>query len=526
LRQYITDRKLEELRGQDLEAVRCDVDAICLPNTRRSLLRDIKQWVVNADGERVLWLHGGAGTGKSTVANTIASHFHNEGHLGASFRFRHDIDGSNTRLLFRNIAYQLAHFDGKFKARLLEAIEECGTVAPTLRQQLQLFIVEPAKEIIREYPVLIVIDAMDECRDEGVRSDIVKAIAEASRTLPNSVKIMITSRKERDINTVLATVTFSININEVDEINGDIRKYTDHRMGEITRGHSYLPEGWPEASGKERLTTHAGGLFIWIRVASDYMESSADPRGVLRDLLDGQCGTAEEELDKLYLCILEGRKIKHCSDDEMKHVLGSILVTKVPLTKASLDSLLGLDENVSQDTRDVSRVRLTTCASLIDALGPILLVNSKGTIRFLHASIADFFTDKDRCTDRFFINRSEYDCVLTIRCFKTMNILRRDICGINDPTKLNSEILDLDERLREHLPEHLRYACIYWCQHLEAIPVEHSDVCEFAKGFFRVHLLHWIEVMSLLDHTDHVQLALSKAESWFQVRLVCLHELK
>jgi len=353
----------------------------------------------------------------------------------------------------------------------------------------------------------------------------VKAIAEASRTLPNSVKIMITSRKERDIKAALATAAFSININESEEIDDDILKYVDHRMGEIANSHD-LPEGWHDASDKARLTTRAGGLFIWVKVASDFMESSADPRGVLRDILAGQSGSAEEELDKLYLRVLEGRKIKHCSDDEMKHVLGSILVAKVPLTKGGLDSLLGLDGNMSQDTRDVSRIRLTTCASLIDALGPILLVSSKGTIRFLHASIADFFTDSARCTDRFFINRSEYDHVLTIRCFKTMDMLRRDICGINDPTKLNSEIVDLDVHLREHLHEHLRYACIYWSQHLGYLPVGHSDVTAYAKGIFRTHLLHWIEVMSLLDLADHVQLALSQTNSWFQVRLVCLRRLE
>lgn len=121
-------------------------------------------------------------------------------------------------------------------------------------------------------------------------------------------------------------------------------------MGEIANRHTYLPEGWPDASYRARLTTRAGGLFIWVKVTSDYIASSADPRGALRDILTGQSGSAEEELDKLYLCVLEGRKITRCSDDE-KYVLGSILVAKVPLTKGGLDLLLGLDRNVSQDTR-------------------------------------------------------------------------------------------------------------------------------------------------------------------------------
>src|ERR1700733_911816 len=80
-------KTLETLRGPDLEGVRCNKYAVCLPATRKALLGGIMKWVTEPDGKRTLWLSGVAGSGKSTVANTIASLFADMGLLGASFRY-------------------------------------------------------------------------------------------------------------------------------------------------------------------------------------------------------------------------------------------------------------------------------------------------------------------------------------------------------------------------------------------------------------------------------------------------------
>jgi hypothetical protein len=103
-----------------------------------------------------------------------------------------------------------------------------------------------------------------------------------------------------------------------------------------------------------------------------------------------------------------------------------------------------------------------------------------------------------------------------------MDGLKRDICAVNDPTKFNSDILDLDEHLNRHLTEDLRYACRFWHRHLKDIQDPSDDTYNWAKGFFFTHLLHWIEVMSLLDNINGVFLALKDTKTWFQVRTVCL----
>lgn len=45
---------------------------MCLPNTRVELLRDIMKWADGSDDRCIFWLNGIAGTGKSTIARTIA----------------------------------------------------------------------------------------------------------------------------------------------------------------------------------------------------------------------------------------------------------------------------------------------------------------------------------------------------------------------------------------------------------------------------------------------------------------------
>lgn len=478
------------------------------------------QWVTEPDGERTLWLHGVAGSGKSTVANTVTSMFTEMGLLGASFRFNQHIE---PKYLFRNIAYQLALFDSRYRECLLQASRKLGTITSySLREQIARYIIEPINTIRFVGPVVIVIDGVDESGVEKERREVLEAIAKELPNLPSFVRVLLTSRDERDIRAELVPACFSKSINDVEGITGDILTYIDDRMCNVVRSHTYLGTHWPGASAKKALGSHADGLFIWVTVASEYIKASVNPDQALDDVLRGQAADAqpgpEAPLDILYLGILQRTPALLYSIDATKYVLGSILVAKTPLTRTGLDSLLGLGRNVVQTLQDGCRIRLTSSASLIHALGSILRVDDKGFIRVLHASVIDFFTNPSRCTDEcFFIDRSKYHRQLATCCFKVMDDLKQDICAVDDPTKFNSEIVDLDECLNTHLPEHLRYACCSWHWHLADI-TESDDVNNQVKAFFFTHLLHWIEVMSLLDDINGVYQALEHTKSWLQVR--------
>jgi hypothetical protein len=59
----------------------------CLPNTRLDLLKEIHKWVDGQDERCIFWLNGLAGTGKSTIARTVARTYFEQKRLRASFFF-------------------------------------------------------------------------------------------------------------------------------------------------------------------------------------------------------------------------------------------------------------------------------------------------------------------------------------------------------------------------------------------------------------------------------------------------------
>jgi hypothetical protein len=111
-------------------------DSLCLQNTRVDVLKEIMAWA-DADDERcIFWLNGMAGTGKSTIARTIARTFHDQKRLGASFFFsRGGGDVSHSGKFVASIAVQLAE-KSVFKRTICEAITEQSNIASqSLRDQ-------------------------------------------------------------------------------------------------------------------------------------------------------------------------------------------------------------------------------------------------------------------------------------------------------------------------------------------------------------------------------------------------------
>jgi hypothetical protein len=79
--------------------------------------------------------------------------------------------------------------------------------------------------------------------------------------------------------------------------------------------------------------------------------------------------------------------------------------------------------------------------------------------------------------------------------------LRKNICNLPNDGIQRSEI-DL-QSIEHHLPPELRYACRYWAEHLTLCQ---DLVSALAKVFstLKVHLLHWVEAMSILGLVSKV----------------------
>ena len=124
LDQKIDLAKLPVAKGASFDSHSEEHNAKCLANTRVEIQQQIMGWAKRRDGKHIFWLSGMAGTGKSTIARTIAQSFAGQGRLGASFFFkRGEGDRGTASKLFTTIAIDLMIRIPEMRSRIRNVIE-------------------------------------------------------------------------------------------------------------------------------------------------------------------------------------------------------------------------------------------------------------------------------------------------------------------------------------------------------------------------------------------------------------------
>jgi hypothetical protein len=118
----------------------------CLAGTRTEVLGSVIEWASHPSTEhRVFWLHGVAGSGKSTISTTIAQYFRELGRLGSFVFFNRDVaEQSDPQNVVRTLAYQIGMFDTRIGASIVDAMEKNPTLTQSpLRFQFLKLVIEP-----------------------------------------------------------------------------------------------------------------------------------------------------------------------------------------------------------------------------------------------------------------------------------------------------------------------------------------------------------------------------------------------
>ena len=142
-----------------------------------------------------------AGTGKSTIARTVARYFNDQKRLGASFFFsRGGGDVGHAKKFFTTIAWQLANTVPPLKSYICEAISEHKDIATqTLRDRWNQLIYRPLLKLDSssfQLPLVLITDAPDECDIENDIQRILQLLAEARELRNVRLRILVTSRPE------------------------------------------------------------------------------------------------------------------------------------------------------------------------------------------------------------------------------------------------------------------------------------------------------------------------------------------
>ena len=327
----------------------------CLPDTRQDLLKSLADWLTTpSPDQNILWLHGLAGSGKSTISTTLAEYFRALGRLGAFMFFdRNNPSSSELATVVPTLCYKLASFDPTIRAAVCAQIERDPSITEaSLRVQFTKLLREPLSSLAvlhNKGPVIIVLDAFDECGNASSRRDLLALLTRDLAKFPPAFRFLITSRREPDIEAAFSHCS-NIVARELNIMNDanllDISSYFHHHLSSF-QGHPIfqLASDWPGEEKIEALTQSSAGLFIWASTAIKFIAEGLHPEQQLSVLLHPHPGEAESALDALYSTALHtsGNWDRDGFATDFHSVLGVIVTTGKPLLDITIDHVLGLD---------------------------------------------------------------------------------------------------------------------------------------------------------------------------------------
>nr|OQO19819.1 hypothetical protein B0A51_12754 [Rachicladosporium sp. CCFEE 5018] len=494
-------------------------NATCLANTRATLLDEIKQWADGADDRFVYWLNGSAGTGKSTIARTLAQHYEEQRRLGGSYFFSAGGGAaSGAAKLLTTLASQLARNIPASAIHIHNAIVDHKDIAKLgLREQWEKLIINPLTKVGQSttYATIVFIwDALDECSDVREIREVLQLLARTTALKATRLRVLVTSRPEphirRCFNLIGNADRHECALHEMEQavVEEDIATFFKDAFATLRRELSF-DHTWPGEKALAAFVYQAQGLFIWASTAYRYISEGdefIDER--IGQILVGRgqnhqgyrrrssLGGPEQRLDEIYTTVLQQATRRSLSEDEritlharLRHILGTLATMQSPLPLGALADLLGLSP------RDVE-VSLSQLHAIVN-----IPRDRARPIKLHHPSFRDYLLHEGRCTDvNFRIHPAEAHSAMASCCIQRLTImLKSDMCKLGSPGTLREDVEP--SRLQALMPLDVQYACAYWVEHLrQGTSNEQNNAIAFQ--FYSKFFLQWFEALSLLGRAS------------------------
>ncbi len=378
---FVPDALYDSAQRQEEHAVTCQNE------TRTKILHDIRSWADSRWSAHVCWLSGPAGTGKTTVAHTIAAEYNQRGQLAATFFFwRKTGDRNDIKRLVPTLAYQIAQKIPSAKEAMETALNlnDASRVplrvsSLSLEDQLSKFLIASDNP---SAPNLVVIDGLDECASQDGICRLIEWIRKKS-----PFRFLLTSRREREIEISFSPDPYRGHTNalilSLTESKDDIRRYFVEQLGKLCRKQrrpkDREPSLWPSESDLEKLVEQSEGLFVYAATAVRHISGKGSPENRLEDVLKRHKG-----LDNLYIQVIE----EASEWDYFGTVMGSLLYLRYPLSVGDLSIILHpLHRHL---TTSGIHCALEGCHSIL------AITDDHTAIEPYHASLRDYLTDQQR----------------------------------------------------------------------------------------------------------------------------------
>ena len=358
--------------------------------------------------QRILWLNGAAGAGKSAIARSIVALCLAKNICVARFFFfRTDVMRNTIQAVVATLIHQLIQQIPDLSEIVISNIKADPLVfTKSLETQLRYLIFDPLRQLHSKSPLSVIVllfDGLDECSGHDIQVELVRLIAEFLSTQNLSVIAFFASRTEHQLQQVFQLHDVSTSLLQVALDNNyladkDIRLFLDDKFKQIKDTHPFkqhIAKDWPDPTHVQEIVEKSSGQFIYASVVIQFISSSrrhpVQQLDIIRGLRPPGKLTPFAQLDALYQHIFsQVEDIDHTSliqaSPRLRHFFGM-----------SLDNI---------------HVLLADLASI--------LIYEHEEIRFLHASLPDFLLDRTRSQD-YYLDKRYWCTRLSAHCFQRVS---------------------------------------------------------------------------------------------------------
>lgn len=272
-------------------------------------------------------MYGPAGSGKTSIAQSIAVLITELDRLGGSFFWSRSGAGrpTTTKRFVATICFQLCKIVPGLIDHVASALEQDpGLFDLSMTKQMQQLIVQPLNRVYESdrslfSPIgnswLLLIDGLDECASDDSQKDILNLLVDSLSHLSFPLRVLVSSRDENVIRTTLShyLIVEPLALAEGSEYraDGDIRVLFESRFAKIREDHAARVSlsHWPASEQIDTLVYRSAGLFIYADVVMKYIEHpSSHPGRRLKEVLNLSPTESDlpfSELDAMYAHILK-----------------------------------------------------------------------------------------------------------------------------------------------------------------------------------------------------------------------------
>ena len=306
-----------------------------LPGSRSDDIKAIAGWLEDPD-RVVFWMHGGAGLGKSTLAHKIVDSLRADDRL-ATFAFLHRGFSSDPATVIQSMARELGVLHPRAIPQVAMAARTCCSGHLSLHEYFESYLINPIYSLSYPYPLVIVVDALDEWEHCEAFLKELEYISQPS------VKILLTSRPNHSI--------------ERSFLNVAVQKYqlppVSQAITEAYFNHHFAKMDWemrkPSPDIVSNLACLADGLLVWAAMVCSFLsyEMRADaPHKLLEQILSSTKQIMlEGQLSSLYRDALTQLFQNDKEWQLFERVFGAMIVLREPLHLHDFSRLLGMSHN-------------------------------------------------------------------------------------------------------------------------------------------------------------------------------------